>query len=158
MIGSRGAMLAGIAAMLFTTAAVGATARKGPVRKRAAAPAAKPVSPTQALSTQLVLNRRLPGEEVGAVCRRASFKNLAVALNMNRSMLDREKGEFETDAEFADLSGKIEALMAGEPIIFCESLDDNPDIAFKYKADDQVFEGSFSRNHNVWRDVKQLGS
>lgn len=123
---------------------------------RRAAPA-KPSS-TSVLATQLVLNSYRPEVDLGTACNVASFKNLAIAMNMNRSLLTREKGEFMTSDQYGELVSKRAAFMEAKPIIFCESLDDNEDVPFKYNADSGVFDGSTTPSHNVWRDVKQLGT
>lgn len=158
MLAGRIVLMSSALALIFVAGTShAAPPRKTPVKKRAT-PAAKPLSPTEVLVRQLILNRYEAGEDLGNACRRASFKNLAIALNMNRDMLTREKGEFETSAEYQERTGRISGVLADKPIIFCETVDDNPDVRFTYKADEQRFEGSFSRGHNVWRDIKQLGS
>lgn len=45
-----------------------------------------------------------------------------------------------------------------KPIVVCEPVYDNPDIDFTYNADSSSFSGGFQNHHNVWRDVKKLGS
>lgn len=156
---SRTAVVVGALAILFASAnSDAAPARKGPAKKRPTAPAPKPLSPTEILVGQLFLNRLQEGENMGDACRRASFKNLAVALRMNSSLIARQKGEFETNAEYSEQAGKIAGVLSGEPILICETLDDNEDVPFRYDADNQLFDGSFSSSHNVWRDVKQLPS
>lgn len=125
-------------------------------RTRAAAP--KPVSPSEALAAQLYLSRYQPGENLAEACRRASFKNLAFALNMNASTISTPKQEFETSEQYAARAGRLSSILAADPVVICESLDDNPDVTFTYQADQARFDGSFLKSHNVWRDVKQLGS
>ncbi|WP_122928130.1 TonB family protein [Sphingobium sp. LF-16] len=155
----RLALLSGALAMLIAaTMAQGAPARRPAAKQRAATPASKPLSPSQVLAGHLVLNRYTPATPIGAACRQASFKNLAIALNMNRELLTAAKNEFETSAQFSERSDRLQSALGGEPILFCESLNDNEDVPFAYKADEQLFEGSFYKNHNVWRDVKPLGS
>lgn len=77
---------------------------------------------------------------------------------MNRDLLTHEKGEFMTSDEYGELIGQLATFMEAKPIIFCESLNDNEDIPFKYNADLGIFEGGTTPSHNVWRDVKQLGT
>lgn len=133
----------------------------GRAAKRGARPsttAAKPVSSSQVLIGHLFLNRYQAGENLAAACRRANFKNLAIALKMNSRVISTPKQEFETSEQYAERAGKIAAIVSDEAIIICEPLDDNPDVPFTYQADLQRFEGSFAKSHNVWRDVKQLGT
>jgi len=143
--------------LIASVPASAATNRAGK-RPAAAHPARPQPSPTEVLAGQLVINRYQPGDNLADMCHQASFKNLAVALNMNREWIARPKDEFETSEHFQQRAGKLTDLLATDSIAFCESLDDNPDMPFAYKADDQRFEGSFSSSHNVWRDVKNLGS
>ena len=76
-----------------------------------------------------------------------------------RSRINSPKGEFETNAEYAERTGKIEsALNPADPVIICQPLDDNEDAPFEYNANRQVFKGSFRPHQNVWRDVKRLKS
>jgi hypothetical protein len=119
-----------------------------------------PAKPSNAsvLVNQLVFNTYRPNVNLGEACKLASFKNLAIAMNMNRSLLTHEKGEFMTSESYGDLVSKVAAVMEAKPIIFCESLNDNEDVSFKYDADSAMFEGSTMPSHNVWRDVKQLGT
>lgn len=126
--------------------------------KRAATRPAPQPKPTEILVGHLFLNRYQSGENLAAACRRANFKNLAIALNLNREALAAPKGEFETSAQYEQRAARLASVMAAEPIVICEPLDDNPDVPFTYQADAQWFEGSFSSSHNVWRDIKQLGT
>jgi hypothetical protein len=92
-------------------------------------------------------------------CSRSDFKLLALGLEGIHSRINHTKGEFETEAEFADRTHKIENILNGaNPIIICQSLDDNSDAPFEYDADHELFKGSFATHQNVWRDVKRLGS
>lgn len=130
--------------------------------KRRPSPGARAVAPklsnTEVLGRQLALNSQISGESLTATCRRASFKLLAVALNMNYDLLRLPKGEYETSEQYAARQSAAFDALNGQEHVFCQPLDDNEDLAFSYNADDQSFEGSFSTNQNVWRDVKRLGS
>jgi Gram-negative bacterial TonB protein C-terminal len=143
--------------LIASVPASAATKRAGK-RPTPTRPAKQQPSPTEVLVSQLFINRYQPGDNLADTCREASFKNLAIALNMNREWIARSKDEFETTEHFRQRAGKLTELLSRDSIAFCESLDDNPDMPFAYKADDQRFEGSFNSSHNVWRDVKNLGS
>lgn len=127
-------------------------------RARATSAARSQPKPTEVLAGHLVLNSIMGGEAPGTVCRRSNFKLLAVALEMNSGILNSTKGEFETTADFQERSGKLADALTQNPIVICEMVYDNPDIDFKYDADSSAFKGGFRENHNVWRDVKKLGS
>lgn len=103
------AAIIAIAALAITTTSDAATKR--PVRRTAPAksarPVSKPISNTEVLVGQLFLNKYESGENLAAACRRAEFKNLAIALNMNYDLLTDGKGEFETSEEYAQRSGKL---------------------------------------------------
>ncbi|MGH6787066.1 MAG: energy transducer TonB [Novosphingobium sp.] len=154
------ATIPGILAALITLSlacdAIAATKRAAP-KKRPVAAAKKP-TPIEVLSGQMYLNRYEPGENLADACRRSSFKNLAIALNINDAVLTAPKGEFETTADYDARASKLSGAMAELPSIVCESLSDNPDLTFTYNADFGRFDGSFVRNHNIWREVKQLGT
>jgi len=121
-------------------------------------PASRKISDTELLAGQLAINQAKPGESVGAVCNRSSFKFLAVALKANADWLAAPKGEFETSEAYAARKQKLEGLLSDNPVVICESLNDNEDVSFAYDADHKQFDGSFLRSHNVWRDIKSLGS
>ena len=146
--------LAAAATLIGSVSAEGATKRPG---KRAATPVRK-LSSTEVLANQLAFNSRLDGEPLANACRASSFKNLAIALNMNSTWLTAPKGEFETSEEYSNRLDKVGSAVGRRQLVICEPLDDNPDIAFSYEADDERFAGSFTPSHNVWRDVKQLGT
>jgi len=134
-----------------------------PTKKRtrpiAKSPPPKPkATPTQVLAAQLQLNSLFENEAVADACKRSNFKNLAIALDMNADLLTVGKGEFESSEDYQKRAGELTAIMAGKPIVICEPLDDNPDISFTYDADTGEFSGGFSTDHNIWRDVKSLGS
>lgn len=158
----RQRMKTALATFTFVTLILPVSASAGtkPTGKRPATkhPLKSQPSPTDILASHLVINRYQPGDNLADTCRRTNFKNLAIALNMNREWIARSKYEFETTEQFEQRARKLTELLATDSIAFCEPLDDNPDMSFAYKADDQRFEGSFSSNHNVWRDVKNLGS
>lgn len=126
--------------------------------KRVPARVAPAVSPTEVLAGQLFINSYEPGENLVTACRQSSFKNLAVALNMNFKLLTREKSEYETTEDYRSRVMKLTEAMNARDTLICQPLDDNEDLQFTYNADSETFEGSFSLNQNVWRDVKQLGS
>lgn len=150
-------LFVGIAVASICTAAPSlAAAKKRAPSKRATPPAAK-IDPVKVMSTHLFLNTLQTGENIAQACRRTDFKLLAISLQMNERILHQEKGEFETTAEFNNRVARLANAVNGGSIVICQPLNDNEDLPFAYNADDQSFEGSFARNQNVWRDVKQLG-
>lgn len=127
-------------------------------RTRPAATTKPQPRPSEVLAGHMVLNSIFEGESVGSVCRRSNFQLLAVALEMNSGMLNSTKGEFETTADFQKRSAKLADALTQNPVVVCEAVYDNPDIDLNYDADSSSFKGGFKDNHNVWRDVKKLGS
>lgn len=146
--------------VLLLLAIIGSTsqiAAGSPKRAEKRSVAAK-AKPTEVLATQLFLNYHAPEESLADSCRKSNFPGLAIALNMNSDLVTNPKGEFETSQEYEARAAKLDGVINQRPIVICEYLDDNPDISFSYNADAGAFEGSFSSNHNVWRDVKPLGT
>lgn len=84
--------------LAFPPSAEAAAPKRRPPAKRPA-PAPKP-DPVKVLSYHLAANSLQPGENVAQACEAASFKDLAIALNMNADLLHQEKDEYETTAEF----------------------------------------------------------
>lgn len=149
--------LSAVASLLFGIAP-GVAA---PVKKRPAASAKAPVakvSNSEWLARQVVLSRLDPSEPLAAPCSRTKFQYLATAMAANEDMLSSRKREFETEAEYQDRADKISGVMAKDSVVFCEPLNDNPDLSFTYDTASHQFKGSFAREHNVWRDTKSLGS
>lgn len=144
-----------IALMLFFLGAEAVEAAPKQAVRRATP--AKP-SNTSVLAAQLALNSYRPDVELGTACDMANFKNLAIAMNINRNLLNHEKDEFIKNSEYDDLVSKVATVMEEKPIIFCETLSNNDNFSFKYNADAEVFEVFMSKYHNVWRDVKRLGT
>jgi TonB family protein len=124
---------------------------------RRSTPTPKP-SNIDVLVAQLADNSIEDGDNLADACRQASFKNLAIALNMNAKLLTEPRGEFETAEEYQGRASKIAGALNVRQMIMCQPLDDNEDAPFQYNADEEAFAGSFSKRQNVWRDVKQLGS
>jgi TonB family protein len=112
-----------------------------------------------ALITAMEINSVRPGGDIYQVCRLDGFKALAWALRDNRNWLRLEKSEFETEAEFRQRTTKLENTINGlGEVVVCQPLDDNEDAPFTYKAEEQLFEGSFQSHQNVWLDTKRVGS
>lgn len=136
-------------------------ASAAPAKKRvvsAPRPAVKKMTDSELLARQLALSTLFPDEPLSAPCGRTKFQYLATAMAANESLLSLEKGEFEPDADYQKRATQLAHLMADKPVVFCEYLDDNPDVPFAYDTEANWFAGSFNSRHNVWRDEKQLGS
>ncbi len=126
--------------------------------RSAARPTPKP-DPVGNLVGAIALNQLREGETLFAACERSSFKTLAWALDGVRSRIALEKGEYETEAEFATRRRKLEdVLNGGAQLVVCQPLDDNEDAPFRYDPEREVFTGTFLTHQNVWRDVKRTGS
>ena len=128
--------------------------------KRRSRPAvkAKKLTPVEVMIGQIFLNSYTEDDSLAEACARSNFSYLAVGLDMNADWMEVPKGEFETQQEFDKRDSKLAALMAERSVIVCEPVFNNPDVQLTYDADRERFSGSFMREHNVWRDVKQLGS
>lgn len=102
------------------------------------------------------MNCYQPGVNLAAACRRANFKNLAYALNLNSQVLATPKLEFETSEQYAERAGKIASVVAAEQIVIA-SRSMTIRRVLHLHGRSTAFRGSFSKCHNVWRDVKRLG-
>ena len=143
---------------IIATVSVAVTPLQG---KQLARTAHRPAR-SQAISnavTAILLNSDAPGDDLHRACARTNFKLLALGLAGVRAGLSQPKSEFETNAEYADRTQKLESVVNGpNPVIICQPLNDNDDAPFTYDADRQMFNGTFGAHQNVWRDVKGLGS
>lgn len=134
-----------------TYAAAGKTQRHATNRSATADPVAN-------LAAAVVVNRADMYPDLYHACRGSNFKALAWGLRGVEATLSRPKGEFETDAEFAERKLKLELLVNQKhQLVVCQPLDDNEDAPFEYDADNEKFEGSFRAHQNIWRDVKRTG-
>lgn len=146
-----------MAAVIGTVA--DADAQKRRTTPRATARTASKPDPVAALAGAIELNRLRDAEPLFTACERSSFKTLAWALDGVRSRIALEKGEYETEAEYAVRRRKMEDVLNGESrLIVCQPLDDNEDAPFRYDPEREVFAGTFAAHQNVWRDVKRVGS
>ena len=147
----------GFALLVASSPSIGAV--KGRAAPKAKRPAAAKPSPTQVLSGMLYLNRFEPAENLAQSCNRANYKMLALSLATNADWIGRNKGEFETSAQFAERSSKLEAAVnSNGGIVVCHDLTENPDALFVYHADEGEYQGGFNLYQNVWRDAKTLGT
>ena len=145
-------------AMISGLALIACPAGYAKPSQRATHRAARP-DPIKNAVLAIALNSADPQANLHQACGASDFKVLAWGLEGIRSRISLTKGEFETDAEFAERTGKIEGALNGQArIIVCQPLDDNEDAPFQYDPERQVFKGSFRSNQNVWRDVKRIGS
>ncbi|WP_423141709.1 energy transducer TonB [Parablastomonas sp. CN1-191] len=133
-----------------------AAARRGATAR--SAHASRKADPVNVLAYHLAVNTLHAGDNVAEVCRRTDFKTLAIALSLNKGLLHQEKGEYETTEQFNERASKLAAAVNDGDKIFCQPLDDNEDLPFRYNADERHFAGSFNQSQNVWRDIKKLGS
>ena len=148
-----------LTAVVAVTASGGADAQKRRPASRAAARTVPKPDPVGNLLGAIALNRLREGETLFAACERSSFKTLAWALDGMRSRIALEKGEYETEAEFATRRRKLEDVLNGEgQLVVCQPLDDNEDAPFRYDPEHEVFAGTFLTHQNVWRDIKRTGS
>ncbi|HEX8554667.1 MAG TPA: hypothetical protein VF695_08165 [Sphingomonas sp.] len=154
------ATIAGLAAVACSGAFVDpAVAQKRRTPARAVKRTAPKPDPVGNLVTAIAINRLRSGETLFSACERSSFKTLAWALDGVRSKIALEKGEYETEAEFATRRRKLEDVLNDQgELVVCQPLDDNEDAPFRYDADREMFVGTFLSRQNVWRDVKRTGS
>ena len=151
------ALIAGM--LMLASPSADAVAQKRRTATRPAGKAAVKSDPVGDLVLAIQINQLRDGETLFAACQRSSFKTLAWALNGMRSRIALEKGEYETEAEFATRRRKLEDVVnQGGEIVVCQPLDDNEDAPFRYDPERELFKGSFVTHQNVWRDVKRTGS
>lgn len=148
-----------ISALIFASLIVATASDADAAKKRRQPKTSAPeLKPHEVLAGHIFLNRYVENENLATSCKRSNFGFLAIALDMNADWLNVPKGEFETTLEFEERHRKLADAMGQQQIVICEPVWDNPDIGLSYNADAERFEASFSRSHNVWREVKPLGS
>lgn len=111
-------------------------------------------SNTDVLGAQLELNSWDEGENLKDACARSNFKGLAVALNMNKDLLQSEKGEFESRESFEKHQTSISEIMEGRPLLICQRLTSDSAIKFQYIGDFQHFLGAMPANNAVFTDTR----
>jgi hypothetical protein len=104
----------------------------------------------------MALNSLLPSESLLTACKRGNFKQFAQALNLNKSMLQPTKGEFESTDQFATRLANIKDIMEKNPKFACLDLADEGAVEFQYIADSQHFLGSMPAQNLIFSSSRFL--
>jgi hypothetical protein len=137
-----------------------AVAKTAPKKARASAKAIAPrIKPIDALINGIFLNSVVDQTSLYQRCLDSNVKAMLWVLEGYKDKLSIEKSEFETDVEFLVRKDKLDnALNGNRTIIVCQSVIDNEDVSFNYKAEERHFVGSFSSNLRADLDWKKTGS
>ncbi|MCB4862987.1 hypothetical protein K7W03_25735 [Sphingobium sp. PNB] len=147
-----------IAATAFWAASAQGAPPKKPVRPTARkAPAAKPMSATQILAGNIILNKWQESENLASACDHTDAAALVDALRQNADWMNRPKGEFETTADYERRKVELnEALGSNNRLLVCKDFVGSNAIYINYNSDKGEFSGSLPNNITVRSVSKDL--
>ncbi|MEO7247380.1 MAG: hypothetical protein ABIW31_02910 [Novosphingobium sp.] len=104
--------------------------------------AVKPLTASQILAYNLVINRYDEREGIASSCYRSDSVGLIDALRRNSDWMYHEKGEFETTEQYENQKAQIqETMKSSGSSIFCKYLTDSRFDLLSYNSDKQTFSG-----------------
>lgn len=121
-------------------------------------PAPKKMTDGEEIARAISVNMYPSMQSAAHICDGLQFRALSTTLNSFREVLSREKGEFETSAEYEQRSNNLNhALNDGGPLFACFNLNDDRNLEFHYNADKREFSLSLRLLATVDYVEKELG-